>query len=195
MVAAAGWHMAAPAAKAWAGAASRGAGRARVNRLRLVTSLLFFVVALIAAPDAAAEEPAASSSMLRRRQVDDSASVAAGAGAADGPAAEDVPVLGMDAVAAGMEAAVASNGAVAEEASLFGMDDLDLWRQGQAAAFEEGDKGWFTGAGGGAQWPKCAWAGTLTRNISNIFALCVILCIYICLCVSPPTITPTPRSA
>lgn len=110
-----------------------------------------------AAPDAAAEEPAASSSsMLRRRQVDDPAA-AGGAGAT--------------------EAAVAINGAVVGEAPVLGMDavdldDLDLWGQGQAAAFEEGgDKGWFTGGGGGPQWPKCAWAGTLTRNISNIFAL------------------------
>lgn len=159
--------MATAAARAWAGAASRGAdrppsrGTGRPRRLRFVTPLLWVVMALsaTAAPDAAAEEPAASSSsMLRRRQVDESAAVAAGgAGATEAP--------------------VATNGAVAEEAPVLGMeavdlDDLDLWGQGQAAAFEEGgDKGWFTGGGGGPQWPKCAWAGTLTRNISNIFAL------------------------
>lgn len=45
---------------------------------------------------------------------------------------------------------------------------------GAAAGGEEGDKGWLGGRGDGApHWPFCAWEGTLTRDISNIFALYV----------------------
>lgn len=66
--------------------------------------------------------------------------------------------------------------AVPEEVEL---DSIGAWLGGDVG----GDKGWLLGGDGGGgggggngaprppQWPFCAWEGTLTRNISNIFAL------------------------
>jgi hypothetical protein len=87
--------------------------------------------------------------MLRRRRLEEPSTAAV----ADG-AAPPLPPL--------------------EEVDVEALDLLGLWGEQQQgwAAGEEGDKGWlFTDEQ--AHWPFCAWEGTLTRNLSNIFALYV----------------------
>lgn len=150
---------AASARTVWAAASARdhlSRGARRIHRPRRVTPRILFVAMSIAACAAAAAavegEPAAASSMLRRRQLEDLATTATVAAAAAGPAAEKgAPMVWTDEV---------------------DLEGLNWWDEGQAAALEGGgDKGWFLGGGGQPSWPFCAWEGTLTRNISNIFAL------------------------